>query len=61
MWTQPHWQALIAPMRERLPPGPLRSGLAEAVAAIDALLRSHHPLDATQTNPNELPNRPLMR
>ncbi len=56
-----HWQALIAPMRSAFQQGRFEAGLADAVAAIDAQLRSHHPLDATQTNPNELPNRPLMR
>ena len=54
------WQALIAPMREAFRQGRFETGLTDAVAAIDVLLRTHHPLDAQQTNPNELPNRPLM-
>ena len=56
-----HWQALIAPMREAFRQGRFEPGLADAVAAIDTLLRTHFPLGATQSNPNELPNRPLMR
>jgi len=56
-----HWQALIAPMREAFRQGRFEPGLAEAVAAIDTLLHTHFPLGATQSNPNELPNRPLMR
>ena len=55
------WQALIAPMREAFRQGRFEPGLTDAVAAIDALLRTHHPLGAQQANPNELPNRPLMR
>ncbi len=55
------WQALIVPMREAFRQGRFETGLAEAVAAIDALLRQYHPLGAQQDNPNELPNRPLMR
>jgi uncharacterized membrane protein len=56
-----HWQTLIAPMREAFRQGRFEPGLADAVAAIDTLLRSHHPLDGQQANPDELPNRPLMR
>ena len=55
------WQTLIAPMREAFRQGRFEPGLADAVAAIDALLRDLHPLGAQQANPNELPNRPLMR
>jgi uncharacterized membrane protein len=55
------WQALITPMREAFRQSHFEAGLNEAVAAIDVLLRRHHPLGAEQANPNELPNRPLMR
>jgi uncharacterized membrane protein len=55
------WQALIAPMGEAFRQGRFEAGLSQAVAAIDALLRQHHPLAAGQANPDELPNRPLMR
>lgn len=54
------WQALIAPMREAFRQGRFEAGLTDAVAAIDVLLRTHHPVDADHPNPNELPNRPLM-
>ncbi len=55
------WRSLITPMREAFRQGRFEAGLAAAVAAIDALLLSHHPLAAGQRNPNELPNRPLKR
>lgn len=54
------WQALIDPMRAAFHAGRFEAGLAEAVQAIDALLRQHHPLADGQHNPDELPNRPLM-
>jgi len=55
------WQALIAPMREAFRQGRFEAGLVQAVDAIDGVLRQHHPVDGTQPNPDELPNRPLMR
>ena len=67
--TLPAWEqlspeqreALIAPMREAFRQGRFEAGLLQAVDAIDGLLRRHHAVDAAQANPNELPNRPLMR
>ena len=55
------WRALITPMRAAFRQGRFEAGLEEAVAAIDGLLRQHHPLAGGQPNPDELPNRPLMR
>jgi len=54
------WQALIAPMREAFRQGRFEPGLDDAVAAIDTLLRANFPLGTAESNPNELPNRPLM-
>ena len=56
-----HWQTLIGPMREAFRQARYEVGLAEAVAAINDLLRRHYPLAPGQTNPNELPDQPLMR
>ncbi len=55
------WQALIAPMGEAFRQGRFEAGLLAAVDSIDGQLRFLFPLDAGQANPNELPNRPLMR
>jgi uncharacterized membrane protein len=55
------WRALIEPMRAAFRAGRFEDGLAAAVQAIDALLRRHFPLAEGQVNPNELPDRPLMR
>jgi uncharacterized membrane protein len=48
-------------MRAAFRAGRFEDGLAAAVQAIDALLRRHFPLAEGQVNPNELPDRPLMR
>ncbi len=55
------WQALITPMRAAFRASRFEDGLLQAVDAIDGLLRRHHAVDAAHANPNELPNRPLMR
>lgn len=55
------WQALIAGMREAFRAGRFEDGLAQAVDAVDALLRRHFPLQAGQANPNELPDAPDLR
>ena len=55
------WRALIEPMRAAFRAGRFEDGLAAAVQAIDALQRQHFPLAEGQRNPNELPDRPLMR
>lgn len=55
------WQALVAGMREAFRAGRFEEGLAQAVAAVDALLVQHFPLAPGQANPNELPDAPLLR
>jgi len=55
------WKALIDPMRAAFRQGRFEAGLAEAVQTIDGLLRTHHPLAPGETNPNELPDKPLRR
>ena len=56
-----HWQALVAQMRQAFRAGQFEQGLADAVDAVDAVLRRHFPLSEGQRNPNELPDRPLIR
>lgn len=53
------WDALIACMREAFRQRRFEAGLAEAVDAVDALLRQHFALAPGQVNPNELPDEPL--
>jgi len=53
------WDALIARMREAFRERRFEAGLAEAVDAVDALLRQHFALAPGQANPNELPDEPL--
>ena len=55
------WRSLIDPMREAFRAARFEDGLAAAVQAIDLLQRQHFPLAEGQRNPNELPDRPLMR
>ena len=54
--TPAQWEALIAGMREAFRAGRFEEGLAQAVDAVDGLLRQHYPLQSGQTNPNELPD-----
>jgi uncharacterized membrane protein len=58
---QPQWDALIAGMREAFRAGRFEDGLAQAVDAVDALLRKHFPLQPGQVNPNELPDAADLR
>ncbi len=52
------WQAIVAGMREPFRAGRYEEGLNAAIAAVDALLARHFPLDGSAASPNELPNRP---
>ena len=55
------WHELVAGMREAFRAGRFEAGLNEAVDAVHALLSQHFPLAQGQRNPNELPDRPLLR
>lgn len=55
------WDAVVASMREHFRAGRFEQGLAQAVAAVDALLTQHFPLDGTSANPNELPDEVDLR
>lgn len=52
------WQQIVAELSAALRAGQYEQGLAQAVAAVDALLRAHFPVTEGQRNPNELPDAP---
>jgi uncharacterized membrane protein YgcG len=58
---QAHWDALVAGMRTAFRGGRFEEGLAQAIAAVDAVLLRHYPLAEGQANPNELPDRADLR
>jgi uncharacterized membrane protein len=55
------WQEILGTMREAFRAGRFEDGLNQAVDAVGALLLQHFPLAEGQVNPNELPDRPVMR
>ena len=57
----PQWQAVIAGMADSFRSGAHAQGLSAAVQAVDGVLRQHFPLAADRPNPDELPNRPVLR
>ena len=59
--SQTSWDALIAGMRDNFRGGRFEEGLAQAVAAVDALLLRHFALAEGEANPNELPDRVDLR
>ncbi len=58
---QAQWDSILAGMRDAFRAGRFEAGLAQAIAAVDALLSQHFPLAEGQSNPNELPNRADLR
>ncbi len=56
-----HWQRITAGMSEAFRAGRFEDGLNAAVDAVTDALREHFPLAAGEANPNELPDRPLLR
>lgn len=55
------WQQILDTMRDAFRAGRFEEGLHQAVDAVDALLVQHYPLTEGAHNPNELPDRPVMR
>jgi uncharacterized membrane protein len=55
------WQEILGTMREAFRAGRFEDGLNQAVDTVGTLLVQHYPLADGQPNPNELPDRPLMR
>ena len=56
-----YWQGIVAGLREAFRSGRFEDGLNAAIAAVDAILVRHFPLEPGQRNPNELPDRPYLR
>ncbi len=59
--TAAQWQAIALQLGEALRTQRYEEGLSAAVDAVHALLLEHFPLASGQRNPNELPDRPLVR
>lgn len=55
-----HWQALADGMAQAFREGRFEAGLEQAVDAVDAALAAHFPLAPGESNPNELPDEPLV-
>jgi uncharacterized membrane protein len=55
------WQAVIERMRAAFRESRFEDGLTEALAEVSALLVQHFPLAPGQVNPDELPNRVVLR
>jgi uncharacterized membrane protein len=54
---QAHWHGIVGGMRDAFRAGRFEDGLAQAIAAVDAVLVQHFPLAEGEHNPNELPDR----
>jgi uncharacterized membrane protein len=57
--AQAEWDAICAAMRAQFVAGEFERGAVEGVDAVNALLTRHFPSDG-KTNPNELPDAPVL-
>jgi uncharacterized membrane protein len=55
------WEKIMAGMQTAFQEGRFAEGIAQAIDAVDALLVRHFPLAEGASNPNELPDAPLIR
>ena len=55
------WQRIMDTMRAEFQAGRFEDGLNRAIDAVDALMLKHLAAAAGSANPNELPNRPVIR
>lgn len=55
------WQAIVERMGQDFRAGQYETGLMAAIDAVDSLLGAHFALPEGARNPNELPDRPLIR
>jgi uncharacterized membrane protein len=55
------WQAMVTGMSAAFKAGQFEAGMSEALAQVTTLLCEHFPLAAGETNPNELPDAPVLR
>ena len=58
---QAHWDAVLGGMRGAFRDSRFEAGLAEAIAAVDAVLVQHFALAPGEANPNELPDSADLR
>jgi len=54
------WPRLVASMSTAFKAGDFEDGLTRAVQEVSALLQQHFALQTGQSNPNELPDQPLL-
>lgn len=54
------WPRLVAGMSAAFKAGDYEPGLTQAVQQVTALLQQHFALQGGQSNPNELPDRPVL-
>jgi uncharacterized membrane protein len=57
---QSEWEAICVAIRDRFKAKDYEAGVIAGIEAIGRLLTRHFPLQAGQTNPNELPDRPVV-
>ncbi|MEY8877819.1 MAG: TPM domain-containing protein [Leptothrix sp. (in: b-proteobacteria)] len=55
------WQAIVDQLQVDLQAGRFEAGLSAALAAVDALLRTHFPPRPGDADRNELPDTPVLR
>ena len=55
------WQAVAHGMSSAFRDGRFEDGLSSAIDAVTASLQEHFPLAPGETNPNELPDTPVLR
>ncbi len=55
-----HWAAMVQRLSAALRAGGFEEGLTHALEEVSGLLVQHFPLAAGETNPNELPDKPLL-
>ena len=55
------WQTIMGTMRNAFQAGQFEAGLNQAIDAVDALMLKHFAIAAGDSNPNELPNAPVVR
>jgi uncharacterized membrane protein len=58
--TAAYWQAMVSRMSDAFAEGRFEDGLSQALDEVSALLVRHFPLNGGQTNPDELPNAPVL-
>jgi uncharacterized membrane protein len=54
------WRAIVERMSSALRAGRFEDGLTQALEEVSALLVEHFPLASGETNPNELPDEPVL-